>query len=141
MLRSLSEGASKHRKSPGPGYLCHSVYRQGRLGRERAAHRDCLAQTRLCAVLCCVAAYRGRWIGLLHQARLQQGMDAAGGPLLSISPVAGNYGTGRRKAAGEALQGPLGQQRGRGRCRDNSGCGWRKGGRPLVLAPSHGAWR
>lgn len=83
MLRSLSEGASKYRQVQA---LSTSVHRQGRLVRERAAHRGRLAETRLC----CVAAYRGRWIGLLHQARLQQGMDAAGGPLLSVSPVAGN---------------------------------------------------
>lgn len=131
-------------KGQAPVLLCTGRAGQGGLGRERAAHRDCLAQTRLCAVLCCavLCCSVSRTLDwALHQARLQQGMDAAGGPLLSISPVAGNYGTGRRKAAGEALQGPLGQQRGRGRCRDNSGCGWRKGGRPLVLAPSHGAWR
>lgn len=48
MLRSLSEGASKYRQVQA---LSTSVHRQGRLVRERAAHRDRLAETRLCVVL------------------------------------------------------------------------------------------
>lgn len=69
-MRSLSEGASKHRKRTGPGT---SVYRQGRAGRARTrtsssprlsgANKAVRCAVLCCVVLCCVAAYRGRWIG------------------------------------------------------------------------------